>query len=373
MSMRPSDASETGRTKVLRYTEQDSEQGKDFASDVEYYLTIEPRQLPSRYLYDALGSALFDAICELPWYRITRAELGLLDAHGREIIVHSAPPTRIVELGPGNGTKLRTLIEAGRQGQGHVDSTGPAAFASAQARQAGHYVRRGDVRGGDVRRAGLELHLIDVSANALDEAGQALAALDPLGGVEIVKHQTTYESGLREIAHTGVRTLVLFLGSNIGNFDRPGADAFLRSIRAALDPGDDLLVGADLVKPERELLLAYDDPLGVTAAFNRNLLVRINRELGGDFDIDAFGHRAVWNRDESRVEMHLVSRRRHRIRVPAAHVDVTMKEGETIWTESSYKYEPDELAALLERSGFRPVERWLAAEERFLLTLARAE
>ena len=205
---------------------------------------------------------------------------------------------------------------------------------------------------------------------ALDKAGEALAALDD---VEIVKHQATYESGLREVAQTGVRTLVLFLGSNIGNFDRPGADAFLRSIRAALVPGDDLLVGADLVKPEVELLLAYDDPLGVTAAFNRNLLVRINRELGGDFDIDAFGHRAVWNRDESRVEMHLVSRRRQRVRVPSAHIDLTMKEGETIWTESSYKYEPDELATLLKRSGFRPVERWLAPEERFLLTLVRAE
>jgi L-histidine Nalpha-methyltransferase len=308
---------------------------KDFASDVEYYLTLEPRQLPSRYLYDALGSALFDAICELPWYRITRAERGLLDTHGRAIFAQSAPLSRIVELGPGNGTKLLTLIEAGRRGPAPV-----------------------------------HLHLIDVSAKALDQASQALAALDD---VEIVKHQMTYENGLREVARSGVRTLVLFLGSNIGNFDRPGADAFLRAIRAALDPGDDLLVGADLVKPECELLLAYDDPLGVTAAFNRNLLVRINRELGGDFDVDAFGHRAVWNRDESRVEMHLVSRRRQRVRIPCAHIDVIMKEGETIWTESSYKYEPDELSALLERAGFRPIERWLADEERFELTLVRAE
>jgi L-histidine N-alpha-methyltransferase len=314
---------------------------KDFASDVEYYLTLEPRQLPSRYLYDALGSALFDAICELPWYRITRAELGLLETHARAILSHTAPAagaSRIVELGPGNGTKLRTLIEAGRPSARRFDR--------------------------------LQLHLIDVSAKALDQAGQALATLED---VEIVEHQTTYEGGLREVAQSGVRTLVLFLGSNIGNFDRPGADAFLRSIRAALRPGDELLVGADLVKPERELLLAYDDPLGVTAAFNRNLLVRINRELGGDFDIDAFGHRAVWNRDESRVEMHLASRRRQRVRIPAAHVDVTMKAGETIWTESSYKYEPDELAALLARAGFHPIERWLAAEERFLLTLARAK
>jgi L-histidine N-alpha-methyltransferase len=314
---------------------------KDFASDVEYYLTLEPRQLPSRYLYDALGSALFDAICELPWYRITRAELGLLDTHARAILSHTAPATgssRIVELGPGNGTKLRTLIEAGRRSARRFDR--------------------------------LQLHLIDVSAKALDQAGQALATLED---VEIVEHQATYEGGLRELAQSGVRTLVLFLGSNIGNFDRPGADAFLRSIRAGLRPGDELLLGADLIKPERELLLAYDDPLGVTAAFNRNLLVRINRELGGNFDIDAFDHRAVWNRDEARVEMHLVSRRRQRVRVPAAHVDMTMKEADTIWTESSYKYEPDDLAALLARAGFHPIQRWLAAEERFLLTLARAK
>jgi L-histidine N-alpha-methyltransferase len=306
---------------------------KSFASDVEYYLTLQPRQLPSRYLYDALGSALFDAICELPWYRITRAELGLLDAHGREIFAHAAPVSRIVELGPGNGSKLLTLVEAGR------------------------------------RRGPLQLHLIDVSAKALDQASHTLATLDD---VEIVKHRATYEGGLIEVARRGARTLVLFLGSNIGNFDRPGADAFLRNIRAALDPGDDLLVGVDLVKPEGELLLAYDDPLGLTAAFNRNLLVRINRELGGDVDIDAFGHRAEWNRHESRVEMHLVSRRNQRVRVPSAHIDLTMREGETIWTESSYKYEPDELAALLERAGFRPIEGWLATEERFLLTLARA-
>ena len=132
--------------------------------------------------------------------------------------------------------------------------------------------------------------------------------------------------------------LALFLGSNIGNFDPPGAEAFLRKIRTTLSPGDALLLGADLVKSEADLLLAYDDPLGVTAAFNRNLLVRVNRELGADFDVDAFAHRAVWNASESRVEMHLVSREHQRVRVPASHLDITFDAGETIWTESSYKY-----------------------------------
>jgi L-histidine Nalpha-methyltransferase len=331
---------------------------KEFANDVEYYLTLEPRQLPSRYLYDALGSALFDAICELPWYRITRAELRLLGAHGRAIFAHAAPVSRIVELGPGNGSKMLTLIEAGRSNSRHGNQPANRLRRGYGGQEAGHYL------------PALRLHLIDVSAKALDEASHALATLDD---AEIVTHQTTYESGLIEVARPGARTLVLFLGSNIGNFDRPGADEFLRNIRAALEPGDGLLLGADLVKPESELLLAYDDPLGVTAAFNRNLLVRINRELGGNFDVDAFGHRAVWNSHESRVEMHLVSRHHQRVCIPSARVDVTMNAGDTIWTESSYKYEPDELEVLLERTGFRPVERWLASEERFLLTLVRAE
>jgi uncharacterized SAM-dependent methyltransferase len=217
----------------------------------------------------------------------------------------------------------------------------------------------------------LELHLIDVSAAALDAASDALAALDD---VEIVTHQAPYEA-LVEVTQSNRfsgQTLVLFLGSNIGNFDRPDAESFLRGIRAALAPGDSLLVGADLVKPERELLLAYDDPLGVTAAFNRNLLVRINRELGGEFQLEGFAHRALWNARESRVEMHLVSTRHQRVRVAASRIDITMEPGEIIWTESSYKYQPDEIASMLGRAGFRVAEQFVAGEGLFALTLASA-
>jgi L-histidine N-alpha-methyltransferase len=324
---------------------------QSFASDVQYYWSLDPRQLPSRYLYDALGSALFNAICELPWYRITRAELRLLARHGREILARRAPQralSRVVELGPGNGTKLLTLLEAEAERE--------------EAGKAGPYVPRHGRR---------KIHLIDVSATALDEASQAIATLD---NVDVITHQTTYENGLSEIEpDSRGRTLVLFLGSNIGNFDRPCAEAFLRSIRSELTPGDELLVGADLVKPEAELLLAYDDPLGVTAAFNRNLLVRINRELGGDFDLDSFGHRAVWNAAESRVEMHLVCLRRQRVHISASRIDMMLEEGETIWTESSYKYEPAELTQLLEHAGFRQTDCWIAAPERFALMLVRAE
>jgi L-histidine Nalpha-methyltransferase len=306
-----------------------------FAEDVAYYLTQAPRQLPSRYIYDALGSALFDAICELPWYRITRAEQRLLSAHGRDIFARVAP-SAIVELGPGRGAKLATLLQAVPAG------------------------RRPDV------------HLVDVSSSALEQASETIGHRFAL---DVITHRDSYESGLSAAAALippDARTLTLLLGSNIGNFDPPSADALLRAIRAALASDDALVVGADLVKPERELLLAYDDPLGVTAAFNRNLLVRINRELGGDFDVDAFGHRAIWNADASRVEMHLVSARAQRVRVAAAHLDVTFGAGETIWTESSYKYEPDALIAMLARAGFGPLDQWIDAEDRFALTLVEA-
>jgi dimethylhistidine N-methyltransferase len=310
---------------------------EQFASDVQYYLTLYPRQLPSRYFYDALGSALFEAICRLPWYRVTRAELRLLEAHGREIFEGAGRLTRIVELGSGSGDKLATLVESGRSGAGPLD-----------------------------------LHLIDVSPSALAVSSRALSALDD---VHVVTHEASYEAGLLEATREawGVGpTLVLFLGSNIGNFDRPGAEAFLRGIRARLARGDALLIGADLVKGERELLLAYDDPLGVTAAFNRNLLTRVNRELGADFDIERFAHRAVWNREESRVEMHLVSLARQRVRIPAAEIDVTIEERESIWTESSYKYQPDDIVRTLEQTGFACVGQWIDDGDGFALTLVKA-
>jgi L-histidine N-alpha-methyltransferase len=321
-----------------------------FADDVQYYLSLQPRQLPSFYLYDGLGSALFEAICWLPWYRVTRAEKRLLAAHGRAIFEHgresrgdgsttpvsvSRPISRIVELGPGNGDKLATLIASGRS-----------------------------------RPARLDVHLVDLSPTALASASRLLGTLDQ---VTVTTHEASYEAGLAEIAsdtRAGGRTLTLFLGSNIGNFDPPGAGAFLRGIRSTLLKRDGLLIGADLVKDERELLSAYDDPLGVTAAFNLNLLVRINSELGGDFDLDRFAHRALWNAEHSRVEMHLVSRCNQVVRIAAAGLEITIAEGESIWTESSYKYTPAGVVAMLERAGFHLVEQWVDRQDGFAVTLA---
>ena len=307
-----------------------------FAADVRYYLSQTPRQLPSRYLYDDLGSALFEAICRLPWYAITRTELGLLEAHREAILARVVPLATIVELGPGNGVKLATLLQAA------------PAFAAAP----------------------LAVHLVDMSTAALDAARQALP--DDRGLV-VTTHVAAYEKGLADAMETARgrgRTLALFLGSNIGNFDPPGSDEFLRRVRGALAGGDYLLLGTDLVKPVAELLLAYDDPLGITAAFNRNLLVRANRELAADFDLAGFSHRALWNADASRVEMHLVSNVRQQVRVPAAGLEITFESGETIWTESSYKYDVEGTDRMLSRAGFERTETW--TEGTFALTLARA-
>ena len=318
---------------VISKTADKSAATAQFASDVQYYLSLTPRQLPSRYFYDDLGSALFDAICRLPWYGVTRAERRLLAGHGRQILARVHDLTTIIELGPGNGEKLGVLVEAGRVGTRHLD-----------------------------------LRLVDISASALELSGHVLAALPNVG---VATYEAEYEAGLAAAAaetRSG-RALVLFLGSNIGNFDRPGAASFLREIRGSLMLGDMLLIGADLVKPERDLILAYDDPLGVTAAFNRNLLVRINRELGGAFDVDRFAHRAVWSEQCSRVEMHLVSRGRQRVHVAGASVEFSMEDGESIWTESSYKYTPFQIVRALELAGFSAVEQWIDEAGGFALTL----
>ena len=164
----------------------------------------------------------------------------------------------------------------------------------------------------------------------------------------------------------------MYLGSNIGNYEPHKAAALLASIRAAMRPGDTFLLGADLVKPVETLLRAYDDPLGVTAAFNRNLLVRVNRELGGNFDLDAFTHRAVWNAELSRIEMHLVSQGRQHVRITAAGVDATLNDGETIWTESSYKYRAEQVDDMLEAANLHLCGQWIDSDSQFALTLAKA-
>jgi L-histidine Nalpha-methyltransferase len=315
-----------------------AESVRDFAEDVRRDLRLSPRQLQSKYLYDALGSALFEAICLLPWYRITRSEGRLLSRYGGEMVSGIPGPVSLVELGCGSGEKVSMIARELRK-----------------------------------RQRPIPVHLIDISPAAL------VLSEKNLGGIEhvsVVGHRATYEEGLRRAARerpAESTLLVLFLGSNIGNFDPPHSEEFLQEIRRALRPGDALLLGADLVKPEAELLLAYDDPLGVTAAFNRNLLRRINTELLADFDLAAFDHRAVWNRLERRVEMHLVSRRAQDVVIPRADLSLSLEAGETIWTESSYKYEPDELLRLGTGAGLRGAGQWIEPDARFALTLFVAD
>ncbi len=306
-----------------------------FAQAARFFLQLCPRQLPSRFLYDRLGSALFDAICHLPWYRVTPAELRLLERHAVAIGQLLRAGGRIIELGCGNGEKLATLLT-------HANV------------------------------CGVHAHLIDLSEAALTRSVQTLASVGR-SAIRVTTDQVTYEDGLLTLStETATPTVIALLGSNIGNFDRPGAAAFLGLIRAALHSCDYLLLGADLIKPERELLLAYDDPLGLTAAFNKNLLLRMNTELDADFAIERFAHRAVWNREASRVEMHLVSLVAQDIDVAGAALRFRLEEGETIWTESSYKFEAEGVRHLVEPAGFVQRNQWIDEPGRFALTLFEA-
>jgi dimethylhistidine N-methyltransferase len=310
----------------------------EFASEVRRDLALQPKQLQSKYFYDALGSSLFEAICHLPWYRITKAELALLRRNADAILAPFTAPTAVLELGCGSGEKLAIVAEAG--------------------------AKRGTVE---------KVQLVDISPTAIEASTRALRRFRQLS---VVGYRTTYANGLRLVAKHrkgDAATLVLFLGSNIGNLDPPADVEFLTTIRETLRGGDGLLLGTDLVKPEPELLLAYDDPLGVTAAFNKNLLVRINRELGGLFEIGAFEHRAIWNAEARRVEMHLVSTRDQIVRIPGARSTVSLRQNEFIWTESSYKYELHQVLALGARAGFTAWAQWVDPEARFALTLFGVE
>ncbi len=309
----------------------------EFAADVRHSLMMTPRQVPSKYLYDALGSALFEAICELPWYRVTQAEAGLLERCGPEILSAAAPLWRVVELGSGSGNKLTILL--GHRAPGASD---------------------------------LAVRLIDVSRAALVASTRALGQLP---GLNVVGHEASYEQGVAEVADEPAsegRTLTLFLGSNIGNFNPPNAAALLGRIRASLRLGDTFLLGTDLVKPEPDLLRAYDDPLGVTAAFNLNVCVRMNRELGATFDLKHLRHVALWNAERSRVEMHIEATEAHDVTIPGADMTLRLEAGERIWTESSYKYEPAGMLPVLREVGFEQTDQWIDSDAGFALTLATA-
>jgi L-histidine N-alpha-methyltransferase len=296
-----------------------------FADDVRRGLTATPKSLPPRWFYDALGSALFSAICNLPEYYVTRTEEAILRAHSTEIVEAIGGPLALVELGSGDSRKTRLLIEAVLRRQGE-----------------------------------LEYAPIDIDATVLEATARGLLVDYPTLTVNAICAEfSDPAAALRALAPApGVRTAVLFLGSTIGNLDEGEAIAMLSSLRGALSPDDALFLGADMRKPRNVLEPAYDDALGVTAAFNLNLLQRINRELGGHFRIDAFAHLAFYDEERERIEMHLVSREPQRVRIDALDLDVAFAEGETIHTESSYKYSDVQLDRIAAATGFTIARRW---------------
>ena len=310
----------------------------DFASEVHAGLTRSgQKELPSKYLYDDVGSALFDVISRLPEYGLTRADERLLRRNAREIVDSLATPVAVAELGSGSGKKTRWLLEA------------------------------------LCRRQCTSYYPVEISPWALAMCERELRDID---SISIVGLEREYLAGLLEVAarrKSGQHLFVLFLGSTIGNFDRPAGVEFLAKIRRILQAGDSLLLGTDLEKPSAQLLAAYDDEIGVTAAFNLNLLGRINRELDADFDLRQFSHVARINHDARSVEMHLHSNRRQRVRIAAAALDVQFLEGETIWTESCHKYSTEEVFQMARDAGFRCHAQWVDKEWPFAENLLTAE
>jgi dimethylhistidine N-methyltransferase len=304
----------------------------EFARDVAAGLTAEPKHLSCCYFYDREGSRLFEAICELPEYYLTRAETEILQDHAREIASRFPGDVTVIELGSGNAVKTRLLLEALLPGR-RV-----------------RYVP------------------IDICRPVLEEsAADLLQRFPPL---EIVAVAAEYHEGLRHLRGESERPrLILWLGSNIGNFTRAEAAAFLRRIRDTMTAADRMLVGVDLRKDPALLEAAYDDAAGVTAAFNRNLLARINQELNSNFDLSAFHHRAVYNQDLGRIEMYLVSTRVQSVTVGRIGLTVRFAAGEPIHTENSYKYSLAEIDAVATAAGLQDQCFWQDAAGRFGLHL----
>ncbi|HWC96308.1 MAG TPA: L-histidine N(alpha)-methyltransferase [Candidatus Sulfopaludibacter sp.] len=293
-----------------------------FAADVRAGLTrATQKTLPCRYFYDDVGSALFEAITGLPEYGLTRADARVIQAHAAELIGILPANLIVAELGSGTGMKTRPILEELRQRQIVV------------------------------------YYPIDVSGAALLKCKQELNRLGLVFPLE-----TSYLEGLQTASHRraeGQTLLVLFLGSTIGNFESDSAIDFLYAIRQCLQPGDALLLGTDMVKPVERLKAAYDDPTGVTAAFNLNLLGRINRELEADFDLRQFEHVIRYTPEAQRIEMHLRSRVYQIVSIKKADLIVDFVPNETICTEACHKFRPEQICEMARTAGYRLEAQWI--------------
>jgi L-histidine N-alpha-methyltransferase len=294
----------------------------EFARDVRAGLTrTGQKSLPCRYFYDDIGSALFEAITCLPEYGLTRADSRVIQQNAASLVELMPPNVVVAELGSGSGSKTRPVLESLRQRQIVV------------------------------------YYPIDISSSSLAKCVQELA---PLGAVFPL--HMSYLEGIREAAARrapGQTLLVLFLGSTIGNFEPESALDFLYAIRLCLQPGDALLLGTDLVKPIAQMQAAYDDPTGVTAAFNLNLIARINRELDADFDLRQFEHVVRYAKAEQRIEMHLRSREYQIVSIRQADLIVDFVPNETICTEVCHKYRPEQICEMARVAGFRLETQWV--------------
>jgi L-histidine Nalpha-methyltransferase len=306
----------------------------DFAAEVRAGLARPgQKELPSKYLYDDVGSALFEVICLLPEYGLSRAGQRLLKRYSGDLARRLPKPVVVAELGSGSGKKTRWVLES---------------LARYQA---------------------VNYYPIDISRMALDRCAQELSHIH---SVSIVGFERAYLDGLLEVAarrRPGEHLFVLFLGSTIGNFDRGAGERFLGEVRSVLQRDDALLLSTDLEKSIPQTLLAYDDPAGVTAAFNLNLPARINRELGADFDLARFQHVVRYDEGERRIEMHLRSTVAQTVTIPLAGCTIAFREGETIWTESSHKYNREEVVAMGQRAGYRCEAQWVDSEWPFAESL----
>jgi L-histidine N-alpha-methyltransferase len=306
-----------------------------FAPEVEQGLIGFPKTLPSKLFYDEGGSALFEEITRLPEYYLTRTELRILRERAGEMARAVEPGVTVVELGSGTATKTCTLLQAlGR------------------------------------RQIRVPYYPVDISPAALNEARERVEAQCPNASVHPVP--TDFSEGFGFLRDIPGRKLVLYLGSSIGNFDPDAAIAMLRSVRARLVPGDALLLGTDLVKDASILVPAYDDQRGVTAEFNKNILRRLNRELGGNFDLESFRHVALWNPKQSRMEIYLESLRVQTVSIGLLGLHVRFAIGERIHTENSYKYTMPMVRAMLSSSGFTLDRTWFDKKKWFAVHLARA-
>jgi L-histidine Nalpha-methyltransferase len=297
-------------------------------------LTATPKTLSPWLFYDEAGSRLFEAITKLPEYYLTRTERGIFARYADEILECAGyRAVTMIELGAGTAAKTGLLLRAAVRRQGMVD-----------------YVP------------------IDVSETALAAAKEHIEADIP--GVRVTSRLADYTEGIAEVPVDGHRRLVLYIGSSIGNFEPGDAVRVLREVRRRLAPGDLLLLGADHVKDRQTLLRAYDDAAGVTAEFNKNILVRINRELGANFNPRLFRHRARWNAEQSRIEIYLTSVIAQIVVIPALDIEVRFARGETIHTENSYKFTAESIASIVERAGFSITQSWTDEREWFGVYLA---